>query len=343
MWVLYIPILVVLVPFVAPLYFFLSYVLPLFLSVPKPGRSNSKADERRLEGPWSDEYLEVNDVRLHYVTAGTGPLMLLLHGFPEFWYSWRYQIPEFSKDHKVVALDMRGYNLSSKPEGKSAYRMENLVGDVYGVIEKLAQKKGECILVAHDWGGIVAWAFAYSHPEMLSRLVVMDTGHPISLSAVFNSFNLEQLKKSSYIFIFQLPVLSERIVASEDYKTVASAFKSKKRGVVNRDNITDGDVELFKDAVAKPGALSAMIHYYRNLPAYMWKRKKLDVLQVPTLCLHGEKDEFIGKESLDVVPEYVRDLKIVILPNCSHWINQDDPQAVNREIREFLNTAQSDG
>ncbi|HEY9652462.1 MAG TPA: alpha/beta hydrolase, partial [Coleofasciculaceae cyanobacterium] len=121
-----------------------------------------------LEGTWQHAYIMSNGIQLHYVTQGEGPLMLMLHGFPEFWYSWRHQIPEFAKNYKVVAFDLRGYNDSDKPKQKSAYVMSEFINDVEGVIKGLGYD--QCVLVGHDWGGAIAWCFAYAHPEMVERL-----------------------------------------------------------------------------------------------------------------------------------------------------------------------------
>ena len=129
---------------------------------------------------WQHSYLKTNGIRLHYVTDGSGELMLMLHGFPEFWYSWRHQIKEFSEDYKVVALDLRGYNDSDKPAAPSAYAMSELLADVKGAIEALGY--GTCILVAHDWGGAIAWQFAYAYPDMVSKLIVMNLPHPAKFS-----------------------------------------------------------------------------------------------------------------------------------------------------------------
>jgi epoxide hydrolase 4 len=129
-----------------------------------------------LEGPWKHAYIVSNGVKLHYVTQGEGPLLLFLHGFPEFWYSWRHQIPEFAKDYHVVALDLRGYNNSDKPHDPGSYTLEELVLDIEGVVQGLGYER--CFLVGHDWGGAVAWGFAYTYPEMVEKLAILNMPHP---------------------------------------------------------------------------------------------------------------------------------------------------------------------
>jgi pimeloyl-ACP methyl ester carboxylesterase len=144
-----------------------------------------------LEGTWTSKYIITNGVKLHYVTQGDGPLMLMLHGFPEFWYSWRHQIPEFAQDYQVVALDLRGYNNSEKPTETSAYTIAELIKDVAGVIHGLGYET--CVLVGHDWGGAIAWSFAYEHPDMVEKLIVMNIPIQLNLlkrfAVIYNIYN----------------------------------------------------------------------------------------------------------------------------------------------------------
>jgi pimeloyl-ACP methyl ester carboxylesterase len=282
-----------------------------------------------LEGSWQHEYIISNKVKLHYVTQGEGPLMLMLHGFPEFWYSWRHQIPEFALDFKVVALDLRGYNDSDKPQEQSAYVMDEFIKDVKGVIKGLGYER--CVLVGHDWGGAIAWSFAYAHPEMVERLIVINLPHPAKFAAGFRT--PQQLLRSSYIFFLQLPWLPELLLQSSDYQVIETAFKGM---AVNKSAFTKADIEAYKDAAAKRGALTAMLNYYRNV----WQQRLLSfdwsVLEVPTLMIWGEKDQALGKELTYGTEAYVRDFQIKYIPNCSHWVQQEQPQLVNQFMREFL-------
>jgi pimeloyl-ACP methyl ester carboxylesterase len=281
-----------------------------------------------LNGTWQHEYITTNGIRLHYVTQGQGPLMLMLHGFPEFWYSWRHLIPEFAKDYKVVALDLRGYNESDKPQQQSAYVMSEFVKDVEGVIKGLGYER--CVLVGHDWGGAIAWNFAYAYPEMLERLIVLNIPHPAKFAEGLRT--PQQLLRSSYVFFFQLPVLPELLIQWSNYLAIESAFKGM---AVNKSAFTQADIEAYKDAASRPDALTAMLNYYRNAFSTMGLRD-WSVLQVPTLMIWGEEDTALGKELTYGTEKYVRDFQIRYIPNCSHWVQQEQPELVNRYMREFL-------
>ncbi len=282
-----------------------------------------------LEGPWRHEYINTNGIKLHYVTQGEGPLMLMLHGFPEFWYSWRHQIPEFAKDFKVVALDLRGYNDSDKPAEQSAYVMAEFIKDVEGVVRGLGYDK--CVLVGHDWGGAIAWNFAYAHPEMVERLIILNLPHPAKFAEGLRT--PQQLLRSSYIFFFQLPWLPEMMLKSADYQPIETAFKSM---AVDKSAFTQENLQAYKDAVAKPGAMTAMLNYYRNAFEQGILRQDWRVLEVPTLMIWGENDTALGKELTYGTEAYVRNFQINYIPNCSHWVQQEQPQLVNHYMREFL-------
>jgi pimeloyl-ACP methyl ester carboxylesterase len=281
-----------------------------------------------LEGTWKHEYIVSNGIKLHYVTQGEGPLMLMLHGFPEFWYSWRHQIPEFAKDYKVVALDLRGYNESDKPSGQSAYGMNEFIKDIEGVIQGLGYDR--CILVGHDWGGAIAWCFAYAHPEMVERLIVLNIPHPAKFAEGLR--NPQQLLRSSYAFFFQLPVLPELLIQWSDYQAIESALKGM---AINKSTFSQADIEIYKDAASKRGALTAMLNYYRNA-FFIFGQQQWSLLEVPTLMIWGENDTALGKELTYGTEQYVRNFQIRYIPNCSHWVQQERPDLVNEYIREFL-------
>ncbi|WP_341526406.1 alpha/beta hydrolase [Nostoc sp. UHCC 0302] len=282
-----------------------------------------------IESSLTHEYITTNGVKLHYVTQGEGPLMLMLHGFPEFWYSWRYQIPEFAQNFKVVALDLRGYNDSDKPEAQSAYVMDEFIKDVEGVIKGLGYQK--CVLVGHDWGGAIAWNFAYAHPEMLERLIILNLPHPAKFAEGFRT--PQQLVRSSYMFFFQLPWLPELLLQASDYQVIEMAFKGM---AVNKNVFTQADIDAYKKAVAKPGALTAMLNYYRNVFEQKILNPNKGVLEVPTLMIWGEKDTALGKELSYGTEAYVRDFQIKYIANCSHWLQQEKPELVNQYMQEFL-------
>ena len=282
-----------------------------------------------LEGTWKHEYVTTNGIRLHYVTQGEGPLMLMLHGFPEFWYSWRYQIPEFARDFKVIALDLRGYNDSDKPEEQSAYVMDEFVQDIKGVIQRLGYSK--CVLVGHDWGGGIAWNFAYAYPEIVERFIVLNWPHPAKLAIGLQT--PQQLLRSFYVFLFQIPWLPEFLLQSSDYQFIEAVFKGM---AVDKTTFTKADLDAYKDAAAKRGALTAMLNYYRNIFQQKIINQKWSVLEVPTLMIWGEEDAALGKELTYGTEAYVRNYQIKYIPNCSHWVQQEKPQLVNQYMREFL-------
>jgi len=275
------------------------------------------------------EYILTNGIKLHYVTQGEGPLMLMLHGFPEFWYSWRKQISEFASNYKVVAVDLRGYNDSDKPTQQSAYVMAELIQDMKGVIQGLGYDR--CILVGHDWGGAIAWNFAYAYPTMLDRLIVLNLPHPARFAQGLRT--PQQIMRSSYIFFFQIPVLPELLLQANDYEAIANVFKEM---AIDKSAFTVADLDAYKDAAAKRGALTAMLNYYRNIFQQGLTQTDWGVLTTPTLMIWGENDTALGKELTYGTEAYVQNLRIRYIPNCSHWVQQEQPEQVNQYIHEFL-------
>lgn len=279
---------------------------------------------------WQEDYIITNGVKLHYVTQGEGKLMLMLHGFPEFWYSWRHQIPEFASDYKVVAVDLRGYNDSDKPKDVLAYQISELVNDIKGVIQGLGYES--CILVGHDWGGMIAWYVAYTYPQLVDQLIVMNIPHPAKFAEALRN-NPQQLLRSWYIFFFQLPLLPELLFQWDDYRLITSSFIDM---AIDKRAFSESDLNAYKDAAAKRGAMTAMLNYYRNVFQEIFKQHRWDVLQIPTLMIWGENDTALGKELTYNTKDYMPDLQIRYIPNCSHWVQQEQPQLVNQYMREFL-------
>ena len=280
---------------------------------------------------WEHNFINTNGIRLHYVARGTGKLILMLHGFPEFWYSWRHQIDEFSQDYHTVALDLRGYNDSDKPDRVADYRMSELIADIKGVISGLGYE--DCILIAHDWGGAIAWNFAYAHPEMVEKLIVLNIPHPAKFAEGLQT--PQQLLKSWYVFAFQIPWLPEFVFQLNNYQAIAEAFSGM---AIDKTAFSQADLNAYREAAAKPGALTAMINYYRSIfpSLFQGDRPEWGVLDVPTLTIWGEKDTALGKELTYGTEAYVRDWQIKYIPNCSHWVQQEQPAVVNMYIKEFL-------
>jgi epoxide hydrolase 4 len=289
----------------------------------------SKSKMQNSFPAWQHAYTSTNGIRLHYVTQGEGSLMLMLHGFPEFWYSWRHQIPVFAESHKVVAVDLRGYNDSDKPAEQSAYRLSTLVEDIKGLIQGLGYER--CILVGHDWGGVIAWAFASAYPECLERLIILNVPHPAKFSEGLRT--LPQLLKSWYVLFFQLPLLPEWILSQN---TCALLAKILTQTATSPATFPSEAIAAYREAAAKPGAIAAMLNYYRDLFQSGGFKKDWGILQPPTLLIWGENDVALGKELTLGTQAYVRDLQIRYIPNCSHWVQQEKPQVVNQYIREWL-------
>lgn len=283
------------------------------------------------DASWTHANIATNGITLHYVTQGDGPLMLLLHGFPEFWYSWRHQIPVFATHYKVVAVDLRGYNESDKPSDVAAYRLTELIQDVKGVIEGLGFDR--CILVGHDWGGAIAWAFAYTYPALVERLIVLNIPHPVCFKAGLRA--PQQLLRSWYIFAFQLPLLPEWLIRRNDYQILESVFRGMAK---HPEAFSDDDIQAYKTAIAQPGALTAAINYYRNVFRSSGSTSFDRVLEVPTLMIWGEDDQPLRKELSYGTENYVQDFQIRYIPNCSHWVQHDRPHQVNQYIWEFLSS-----
>jgi epoxide hydrolase 4 len=277
-------------------------------------------------------YADLGDVRLHYVEAGEGPLVLLLHGFPQFWYQWRHQIPALvGAGFRVVAPDMRGYNLSDKPPGVQAYRVELLARDVERLI--LACGERTAVVVGHDWGAVAAWIAAMRHPGRVERLAILNVPHPArSLDGLSKP---RQLLRSSYIFFFQIPRLPEEVIRAGDFALLRSVFRSDP---VQPEAFTAEDIERYIEAIAQPGALTASLNYYRAILRYQREtRAMLQRVEAPVLVIWGERDRFLSRRLAEPSRLWVPNLICVKrLPDASHWVAEDRPLEVNTLLLDFL-------
>lgn len=284
-------------------------------------------------------YAEVNGVRLHYVASGQGPLILFLHGFPEFWYEWKKQLPEFGQDHLAVAPDMRGYNLSAKPTALDQYRMKHLVEDVRALAEHLGHKK--FVLVGHDWGGAVAWAFALAHPECLDKLIIVNAPHPGIFVRELRD-NPSQQKASEYMLMFRSPEAEQKLTGNN----CDLLSRLLLRDLLNRGAFTEDDRKAYLDAWIQPGAITGGLNYYRanrtgppaagDTPASFAVDPAMLTVRVPALVIWGEKDSALLVDNLAGLEEFVPDLTIRRVPDASHWIIHEKPAEVNSYIRDFL-------
>jgi pimeloyl-ACP methyl ester carboxylesterase len=274
-------------------------------------------------------YPVVNDIRLHIVDAGSGPLVILLHGFPEFWYSWRHQIPALAAaGFRILAPDLRGYNESDKPAGVANYDIDILAADVVGLIRDAGVDRAA--VVGHDWGGGIAWHVALRHPEVVERLVILNAPHPALFLRELRT--PAQLRKSWYMFFFQLPWLPEWYLRRGNFAVIDRVLGSAAPGTFTADNI-----QAYKNALAQPGALTAAINYYRA--AFRRLRSVARVLhpiQIPTLMIWGERDRYLGIRLTEGLDEWVTNLRIERLPNSSHWVQNDAPEQVNELLIQFL-------
>lgn len=281
-------------------------------------------------------YADLGGVTLHYVEAGEGPLVVLLHGFPEFWYSWRFQIPALVKaGFRVVAPDMRGYNLSSKPENVSDYRIELLAKDVKDLIHHLGEDRAFA-LAGHDWGGAVAWATAMRHPEVVGRLAVLNIPHPKTFLSGLRT--IKQIRKSWYIFALQTPGSPGRYVQRRIFEWVLRSFRSDP---ARPGAFTEEDIELYREAMSRPGALTAATNYYRALVRRNPKKSTALIRKVDaqTLVIWGERDRYLGVELSEVDRNLVPNLRVERIPSASHWVQQDAPEKVNALLLDFLGEA----
>ena len=276
------------------------------------------------------ELYRLPEVTLHVARAGekTGETLLLLHGFPEYWFGWHKQLSFFAaQGYDVVAPDQRGYNLSSKPAQVAAYTLEKLTADIVYLIKQLGKEK--VVLVGHDWGGVVAWAIAMHFPEMLHQLVILNMPHPAVLLKHLKS-NPKQLLRSWYTAAFQLPVLPEWTLKALNYRLLKKAMT----GTARPGTFTDEEIATYQAAWQQPGALTGMLHWYRA-----FKHTKLHLnldVSVPTFMLWGKKDTALGAEM--AAPSIARCVngKLVFLEEATHWLHHEQPDIVNQEILNFI-------
>jgi pimeloyl-ACP methyl ester carboxylesterase len=281
-------------------------------------------------------YAQVGDVRLHYAECGEGErLVVLLHGFPECWYSWRKQLPALGRRFKVIAPDLRGYNLSDKPADVGAYKINRLVDDVTGLIRHFGAR--EAAVVGHDWGAAVAWAVAQHYPDYVWKLAALQVPPPAIWA---RNLTLKQLLRSWYMFFFQLPSLPEWWIRRDDFAALGKMFRTTSRP----GTFTDEDIAVYKAAAREPGALTASLNYYRaNFGRFFgrgWREREVrthERVRVPTLFVFGERDMAIVPETVRGVADYVdAPFTELRLGRANHWVQQEYPAEVNAALLSFL-------
>jgi pimeloyl-ACP methyl ester carboxylesterase len=283
-----------------------------------------------LPGDLREGYADIGDQRLHYVEAGEGPLIVLLHGFPEFWFGWRSQIASLAAaGFRVVAPDTRGYNLSSRPQDVAAYDTGLLAEDIRGLIQERGAETA--MLVGHDWGGTLAWTLAMNHPEVVDRLVVLNAAHPRKLSQGLH--HPAQLRRSWYFFFFDLPDLPETVVHANNWHFFRHFLRDA------RPALTPEETDRYVEAWSQPGAATGMINYYRSSVRTPPKKAEAAIqpIQAPTLVIWGEADHYLSPDLAEPDHDDVPNLdRVERLPDASHWVHHDEAERVTQLLIDFF-------
>jgi pimeloyl-ACP methyl ester carboxylesterase len=280
---------------------------------------------------WAHREAVLNGVRLHYVEAGEGPPVILLHGFPEFWYSWRRQIAALAEaGFRVLAPDLRGYNLSGKPPGVQAYRLEALTADVAALVRHAGA--GRAAVAGHDWGGLIAWHMPLHHPETIDKLIILNSPHPAAYWRELRR-GPGQWLRSWYILFFQLPWLPEAVLGAGKGALLGRVLRCVPSGA-----FSDADVRLYQRALTRPGALTAALNYYRA--AFLRGPRLLAEadrpIRTPTLVIWGERDPYLGLRLTEGLERWAPNLRLERLADAGHWVQNEAPERVNRLMIDFL-------
>jgi pimeloyl-ACP methyl ester carboxylesterase len=274
-----------------------------------------------------------NGIMLHVVQCGppAGPLVVLLHGFPEFWYGWRHQIPALAAaGFRVWAPDQRGYNLSSKPPRVADYTIDTLGADILGLLEAAGREKAT--VIGHDWGAAVAWWLAAHHPERLRRVAILNVPHPAVLSQVLRQMP-RQLLKSWYIFFFQLPWLPEKLFRWRQFRFGRGAL----RGTSRPGTFTSEDLQRYTEAWAQPGTLTGMLNWYRAaFRRHRLGKQAMKNISIPVRILWGKQDAFLEPELAQLSLQLCEQGELLYFGDATHWLHQEEPAAVNKLLLEFM-------
>ena len=289
-----------------------------------------------MSDPWHFEKLTLpSGLRIRVARAGKGPLMVMIHGFPESWYSWRHQLRAFANSYECIAPEMRGYGQTDAPVGISNYTLEKLLDDVAGMIGCVGHKTA--IVVGHDWGGAVAWGLALTRPGLIDRLVVMNCPHLAVFRRHLLGLDVRQLARSWYILFFQLPIIPDALLRAGNFVALRRAIR---RTTVQKDAFTDADMDRMLAVFAdRRYSMTAAINYYRAAFRTLvfgpipWLN---NTISTPTLLLWGEQDRFLRKELTFDMDHLFHALVIRYIPDSGHWVQQEKPDLVNRYMREFL-------
>ncbi len=264
--------------------------------------------------------------------AGSGDdIALCLHGFPESRFSWRHQLPLLAEaGWHAVAPDLRGYGDTTRPTQRSAYALRHLVDDAAALFDAFGARRR--LLVAHDWGAVIAWQFAMERARALDGLIIMNVPHPAVARAVIRR-SLAQLRRSWYIFFFQLPWLPEAALRARGARTIGEMFRGM---AVDKSRFPDDVLDHYRSNALRPGALTAMLNYYRVNMAQIGRAQPSPRIDVPTLMIWGEQDAALGIELTEGYGPYVTDFTLQRLPDVSHWVQQEAPDKVNQQMGTWL-------
>ncbi len=274
-------------------------------------------------------YIETNGIKMHVMRAGyaEGEPVVLLHGFPEFWYGWHNQIQSLAEaGYRVIVPDQRGYNLTDKPQGVDAYTIDKLVADVLGLLDALEYDKVR--LVAHDWGAMVAWYFAMHHPDRVQQLVIMNVPHP-KVYSTFVRTTPEQMLRSWYVGAFQIPALPEAIARMTNYSQFANIMREQA-------NLRDDQLRRYVEAWGQPGAMTAMINWYRAAARYQPDMPDDGRIHVPTLVLWGMEDFALSHKMAEPSAEMADEGRLVMFKGASHFVQHDRAERVNELLLAFF-------
>lgn len=281
--------------------------------------------------PAESRFFDLPTLRLHAVTAGpeVGPLVVLLHGFPELWYGWRHQIPALAAaGFRVLAPDQRGYNLSDKPRPLSAYCLDRLAEDAVALLDACGRERA--FVAGHDWGAAVAWWTAVRFPERVERLAILNVPHPLVMRRHLRS-NPAQRRKSWYIFFFQLPWLPELALRRKYFRMAVKGLRTARPGT-----FSDADLAVYRAAWSRPGALRAMVNWYRAALRRPPARVPSPRVKPPALVLWGERDRFLGREMIEPSLALCDEARLERIPEATHWLQHEEPAAVNRLLIEHF-------
>jgi pimeloyl-ACP methyl ester carboxylesterase len=298
--------------------------------------------EGELSAEVSHHFADLDDCQIHYAERGEGKPIVFLHGFPQFWFLWRHQLADLGRDHRVIAPDMRGYNLSSKPEDPEAYRMRHLLADLECLVDELGI--APVTLVGHDWGGIVSWAFALKHPELLERLIIVDAPPPFTWNRDLRESPKQRAAVNYMIELSKESPEPEEMLSANGF-AMMDQIMQRIGGLGAR--LSEQERAAYLEAWSQPGALRGGLNYYRaarmgeqvaagGVPEEYATKITAKTVGMPTMVIWGEKDSVLLPTLTRGLDQWIPDLRTEIVADAGHWVPYERPDEVNRLIRDFV-------